>query len=226
MAVTALLLGLAGSLHCLGMCSPLMMAATSRSAQVIANRLVYNAGRILTYSVLGMILASTGLALPLQFQNLLSVVFGVVLLFVAIFGIGKFSVIKVSFLHAAGGKLKKIFAKLIQQKNYGARFLLGSINGLLPCGLTFLALSYCLILQGPADGFFFMLLFGAGTLPVMLGFTGVFQWIIQRLNYNVKNLTAGLLALSGILLIARVFIFHAPKALTMKDHVIDIVICR
>jgi sulfite exporter TauE/SafE len=46
---------------------------------------------------------------------------------------------------------------------------MGMLNGFLPCGMTLIALSYCLILAGPIDGFNFMLLFGVGTLPVMLG---------------------------------------------------------
>ena len=60
MLLTALILGFTGSLHCLGMCSPLAMMVTGQSAKGFTKRLVYNSGRIVTYSVAGFIVASIG----------------------------------------------------------------------------------------------------------------------------------------------------------------------
>jgi sulfite exporter TauE/SafE len=122
--------------------------------------------------------------------------------------------------------LKEMFKNFIQRKNHGAMFLMGALNGLLPCGLSFLAFASCLALSGPVDGFVFMIVFGIGTLPVMLGFTGMLSWISNKLQLDRKRLTTGLLIFSGALLIARVFIVHLPHAESLQQGVVDIILCR
>ncbi len=103
--------------------------------------------------------------------------------------------------------------------------LLGALNGLLPCGLTFIALTWCITLRGPLDGFNFMLLFGAGTLPAMLGLTGMIDWIVRKFSWNLQKVTTTLLLLSGAALILRVFVVHLPHASSAHHTLIDI-LCR
>ena len=75
MFYTALIIGFMGSLHCVGMCSPLAMAVANLSPRTMISRLLYNSGRILTYSILGATVASVGFALPLtHYQNVMSLV--------------------------------------------------------------------------------------------------------------------------------------------------------
>jgi sulfite exporter TauE/SafE len=104
--------------------------------------------------------------------------------------------------------------------------LLGALNGLLPCGLVYIALTYCLTLPTPLEGFGFMIMFGAGTLPVMLGFTSIVQRIIKKFNYSLKHVTSAMMILAGVVLIARVFIVHAPHNHSLQEGMIDIVLCR
>ena len=224
---TALILGFTGSLHCLGMCSPLAMSVTRLSPSVFRNRFLYNAGRILTYGIFGAVVASFGLALPfLKYQNLLSLLLGITL--VAI-GMAQ-SPLRIQTVTKTLGKIsnqvKQLFRTILASKSAFSVFLLGSLNGILPCGLSFLALTYCLTLAGPVEGFLFMLLFGAGTLPVMLGFTGFFQWAVNRLHFKPALITTGLLVVSGIFLIARVFIIHLPPTDSFYEGVTDIVLFR
>jgi hypothetical protein len=77
------------------------------------------------------------------------------------------------------------------------------INGLLPCGLTALALAYCLGLAGFSDGFQFMVLFGLGTLPAL--FAG--RWIVGRLQQSLRlspsTFNAVLLFFLGTMMIIR-----------------------
>jgi uncharacterized protein len=228
MVFTALIMGIAGSLHCVGMCSPLVMAVTNLQPNAIFSRLIYNTGRILTYALLGTVVSGISLVLPLyKYQNVISIALGVSLLVIAVFGTTTIHIPFVSKrLQLLTINLKSVFSKFINTKSNTSLLLLGSINGLLPCGLTFLALSYCLTLQGPIDGFNFMLLFGAGTLPAMLGFTTFFHWLTKKFNYNLKWLTTSMLILSGILLIARVFIIHLPQSPSLKQGMIDIIMCR
>jgi sulfite exporter TauE/SafE len=204
------------------------MAATSMKPSIVLSRVLYNAGRVFTYAMLGTIVAGVGMALPdRNYQNLLSVILGVVLLLIAFGGVRNIHVpVITTMMQSLSLRLKSLFGSYVSQKNHASVFILGSINGLLPCGLTFLALTYCLTLQRPIDGFNFMLLFGVGTLPIMLGFTSILQFIVKQFHFDMRNLTTGMLILSGIALIARVFIVHLPQAPSFKEGVIDIVMCR
>jgi uncharacterized protein len=225
---TAMILGFAGSLHCMGMCSPLAMAVTNLSPNMIVSRLLYNSGRIFTYGIFGSIVASIGAGLPLmRYQNLLSIVLGIALLVIGCAGI---SLLKIPFFTSAMGGMslfvKKLFSKYLRTKSYASTFLLGSLNGFLPCGLSFLALTYTITLSGPVEGFVFMAMFGVGTLPVMLGFTSVLHWVVHKFHVSTQRLTTIMLVVSGALLIARVFIVHLPQSGSFADSVVDIVVCR
>lgn len=227
MLVAALILGFAGSLHCAGMCSPLAMAVTNLQGPALTNRVLYNFGRIVMYGILGAIISSIGFVLPLErFQNILSIALGLFMIMMALLGM---TGVKVPFITSrmakASGLLKKVFTKFLQTKNSGSMVLLGALNGLLPCGLTFLALSFCIALDTPSAGFAYMFTFGIGTLPVMLGLVSILPFITGKLKWNIKTVTTSLMALSGVLLIARVFLLHLPEA-HQHASVVDIVICR
>lgn len=228
MWVTAIILGLAGSLHCAGMCSPLMMAVSNSSAHAVANRLFYNAGRILTYAILGSVVSALGVLLPIaKYQNLLSIAMGILMLLIAVFHIN-------GQLTPAYGKLvapfmqflKDQFAFFLRQKNYASIGFLGMINGLLPCGVSLLALTYCVILKGPLDGFNFMILFGVGTLPVMLGVAPLVMALTRKLNMSFQRVTLTMIAFSGVVLIARVFLHAGIEASKHGKDFVDIVLCR
>lgn len=227
MLVTALIMGLAGSLHCVGMCSPLAMAVSNMNPHAFFNRIVYNTGRILIYGTLGALVATAGFIIPFsKFQNLISILLGMALLFV---GVGLLKP-TIPLLSKVVGKftsfIKNSFAKFLTRKTYGSVFMLGALNGLLPCGLVLIALTYCLTLRSPIEGFSFMLVFGAGTLPVMLGLTSLISVLVKKFNFNIRYFTTGMLIASGILLIARVFIVQLPHKASLQQGVIDIVLCR
>jgi sulfite exporter TauE/SafE len=227
MIVTALIMGLAGSLHCLGMCSPLAMAVTNMNSKALLHRTMYNAGRILTYSLLGALVSSLGYILPLlKFQNLISIILGMLLL---IAGLGLLR-INVPFLSRAAGSLtmviKTLFASFLKKKTLGSVFVLGTLNGFLPCGLILIALSFCVTLKTAGEGMLFMLFFGIGTLPAMLGATGFLPFLFKRLKLNMLYLTRGMLITSGLLLIARVYIVSLHHQESIRQGIVDIVLCR
>jgi sulfite exporter TauE/SafE len=219
---TALIMGFAGSLHCVGMCCPLAMAVTRKA---LVSRLLYNIGRILTYGVMGSVIASIGFAFPVsKYQDLLSLSLGLLMIIV---GLTSFVHVRMSFglgvLSKLNQFLKKLFATFLKKRNLATVFFLGTLNGLLPCGLTFLALTYCVILPTPSEGFAFMLLFGAGTLPALLGFTSVFSWILSRLKFTPQRVTTAMIILSGLLLISRGLLEHSH---TKSDSTNKIVVCQ
>ena len=227
MFITALVMGFAGSFHCIGMCSPLAMAVSNLSSHATLNRVIYNSGRILTYGILGAIVGTVGGVLPFsEFQNLLSIVLGISLLLIGVLGVTNITVPGLtSILQRVTSKLKLLFSKFLQRKNYLSTFILGSLNGILPCGLTFLALAFCLSLNGPVDSFNYMLVFGLGTLPAMLGLTTVIMSLVRRFKIRLQKVTTAMLILSGCVLIARVFLLHQHH-LPEGYGVVDIILCR
>lgn len=204
MHYAAILLGLAGSLHCAGMCSPLAMAV-ARAQPFARTKIVYNSGRVLIYALLGAVAAATGSLLGLgNYQPILSVVLGVSLVLIAIGWWKSFRVPGLSFaLEKFTSQIKKQFSRFLSRRHYPAVFLLGALNGLLPCGLSLMAITYTFILPSARDGFLFMLLFGLGTWPVMIGLAALLERIFMRWTTLRTRFTLGILLLSGVLLISR-----------------------
>jgi sulfite exporter TauE/SafE len=210
MFYTALLLGFTGSLHCLAMCSPLSMIVSTLSGNQWINRIVYHAGRITTYAVLGAGAASINVFLPVaSHQMIISFVIGLILICIALTGN---SIHNIPFITKTVSKftalLKKVFGRFLAKKNYGAKFLLGIINGFLPCGLSLMALSICMALPDAKHGFLYMIFFGVGTLPMMIGASVIFLPLMKKLKWSARGIMMILLFTSGILLIGRGFMEH------------------
>lgn len=229
MWITALSLGLLGSLHCAGMCSPLMVAATTFRPKVFVGRLVYNGGRIFIYSVLGAFIAGTGFGLSFaRLQNVVAITLGITLLVVGLFGSGVVNLpgFVQSPLQKFSYLLKTKFALFTRTAGLHYTFATGMLNGILPCGLSLIALSFCLTLKGPIDGFNFMALFGLGTLPAMLGAGWMFQSMTRKLSVSSAQLTSIALVVSGILIIARIFVQHPMAHHDLGQHMADVILCR
>jgi uncharacterized protein len=204
---TALVMGFAGSLHCAGMCSPLAMAVTSQKPFLL-NKIIYNSGRIFTYGILGAIAASFGnLFMITPYQGVISFIVGAVFL---LMGIGAISGVRIPFVTAAlnsfTGRLKNLFNFWLKKKSNIAVLVMGMLNGLLPCGLTYLAMTYCFIMPSMMEGFWFMLLFGAGTWPVMIGFTWLLGIGFGKIKVNYQRITTIVFITIGVWLLARVMI--------------------
>ena len=206
---TALLLGLAGSLHCAGMCSPLAMAVINGKPFLLSS-ILYNGGRVFIYSLLGILAASFGTVLHLtQYQQIVSILLGSIFLLI---GVGGSSTMNVPYLSKGVAlftvRLKQAFGSILHKKSLTVPLILGMLNGLLPCGLTYLALTACLILPAASDGFLFMIYFGLGTWPVMIGLTKL--WNIARLKniFKLTYLSRVTMVAIGILLLLRVWWVH------------------
>lgn len=225
MFITALVIGFLGSLHCAGMCSPLVMAVTSLSKPAFINRLTYNGGRIISYGLQGITAASVGTLFEFTgWQTAFSITLGTMLIIGGIAGITR---IHIPLLTTGIQKLttfiKQKLSYFLSRKTKLALITTGMLNGLLPCGLTYLALTYCLTLSRPTDGFFYMLVFGLGTLPVMLGLTSVVQLLITRFHVNFRKVTTLTMVVLGVMLISRSLTSHAHAHTTDAD---GITLCR
>lgn len=215
MFATPFLIGLASSLHCIGMCSPLVMAASKAGKRVVARNVTYNFGRITTYALLGSTVGYMGEGLDMiGIQQGVSLIVGTIILIIAIANInitlpGYITRSIAALLNAAKSKLPM------------NPFFLGVINGFLPCGMTLAALAYCVTLQSPTDGLLAMVYFGVGTLPAMMGLSFFTRSLINRLPISYRQIQTTLLVISGILLMGRAI--ELPASPIAKEQ--DIVIC-
>ncbi|MBS1544620.1 MAG: sulfite exporter TauE/SafE family protein [Bacteroidetes bacterium] len=207
---TALVMGFAGSLHCLGMCSPLALAVTTYWRPLLLNKVLYNAGRIFIYGLMGAFVSVFGSFFRLSgYQETFSISLGIVLILLAIIGVSKIHLPFFSFgIYRVTAWIRSMFSSMLANKSRASMLLMGMLNGLLPCGLTYIALSYCIILPDPLTGFGYMMMFGLGTVPVMLGFTGLLQKLMSTFRISFRGITTLVLISLGIMLISRSLMGH------------------
>ncbi len=154
----AILTGLLGSLHCMGMCGPLVLAFPQSSGK---QALLYHSARILAYAFLGALTGSIGMGINWAgWQQTLSIVSGVLIVLFALGLLRKKAPIP--------GFVSRTFQKLAGKNNAGSSLSLGFVNGLLPCGMVYVAMAGALSSGTTWEGALYMLLFGLGTWPMML----------------------------------------------------------
>lgn len=201
---TAFLLGLAGSLHCAGMCGPLALAlpTTGRGfGGLLTGRLAYNLGRLATYSLLGVLFGLLGKSLSLiGIQRWVSLAAGGLilagLLLSTRLGVGTPMIKAVVWL-------KSGFGALLRRRTFAALGMLGLLNGWLPCGLVYAACAGAAATGGIASGLAYMALFGFGTLPLMLGIGLSGKALPLALRFKLQQLVPASLAVVGTLLVLR-----------------------
>ncbi|MDT8415810.1 MAG: sulfite exporter TauE/SafE family protein [Flavobacteriaceae bacterium] len=166
------LLGFLGSLHCLGMCGPIaLMLPISRSNTGLAfvQIMQYHLGRIFTYALFGILFGFFGKGLALAgLQQNLSIWLGILFLSYLLFTyLLKF---KTPTWHAYNKVLMFLQARMSQffkSKKPGATFVMGVLNGFLPCGMVYMALFGSMAMASLELGMMYMMLFGLGTVPLM-----------------------------------------------------------
>lgn len=200
MLMTAFILGFLGSWHCAGMCCPLTMIVSRN--EKFSHKLLYNSFRILVYAGMGTLAATTG-SLPFlkTFHTPITLIFGgvfVVLGLSILLRINLFQNFQID--SALTGIVHNVFGQWIKKKNFFKPIVLGAMNGFLPCGLTYLAMAYCFVLT-PIEGFSFMILFGLGTWPVMIGWESFAKFISRFVSFHKIKIAMFLIA--GVTLLGR-----------------------
>lgn len=171
MYLAALILGLAGSLHCLGMCGPIAMAVPTGGGGPGARATaygIYHFGRISAYALLGFLFGTLGYGLSLtDFQEGLSIFAGAVML--AVIWLPKWGILGKANgrLFALQGNVQRFMAKRLRDHRASAVLGIGFFNGFLPCGMVYIALAGAIAAGHPASGALFMAVFGLGTVPAL-----------------------------------------------------------
>ena len=200
---TAFILGFFGSLHCAGMCGPLALAlpVTGNSPSgFVSGRVAYNLGRIVTYVLLGFVFGLVGRALFLAgIQRWLSITLGL-LLIVGLFASRRLALWRP--VTALVEKLKFGMSSLLRQRSLAALVLLGLLNGLLPCGLVYVACAGAAATGGILAGAGYMAAFGLGTVPMMLtiGLSGRLFPVSLRLKLR-KAIPVSVFLLGALLIL-------------------------
>ncbi|MBK6444530.1 MAG: sulfite exporter TauE/SafE family protein [Bacteroidetes bacterium] len=212
---SAFLVGFLGSFHCVGMCGPIALALPLEKKSnwsFFSGRLLYNGGRVLTYSVLGLLVGIIGHTIAMAgFQKVLSIATGILILIIAML---PFLIKRVNYLNLFlvryTSKIKGLFKVLFGLRSRKTLFLIGVVNGLLPCGFVYLALAGAATTGTMAEGMSYMLLFGLGTVPMMLTLTMAGNIFSLRTRMIIQKISPFIAVSVAILLIAR--------GLTIDNH--------
>ncbi|MEM6804812.1 MAG: sulfite exporter TauE/SafE family protein, partial [Bacteroidota bacterium] len=169
--LSAIGLGFLGSLHCIGMCGPISLALSSgsRRKEFWIGRSLYNLGRTSAYVLLGVIFGLFGQSLALAgIQQSLSILLGIVwILALLIFPNWESRLISFPLFKKALISIKTGLSHILQKQSTPLMYNAGFLNGFLPCGLVYIALSGSLASQSLTESMGFMALFGLGTFPAM-----------------------------------------------------------
>nr|WP_294906111.1 sulfite exporter TauE/SafE family protein [uncultured Lacibacter sp.] len=207
-AVTGgLLLGFFSSLHCIGMCGPLALALPVQHLPEWQQRLAavtYNAGRVVTYAFFGLLFGLAGRSLHIAgLQQWLSIISGsFILLFIINYYLLKKAVQPAWTLklHAA---VQQLMIRTLHTKHKAGYLLLGMVNGLLPCGMVYVALAAALNFHEVKESVFFMSSFGAGTIPLMILLNILGSSFSFSVRSRIKKVVPYLMTVTAVLLILR-----------------------
>lgn len=228
---SAFSLGLIGSLHCVGMCGPIALALpfknTSRTKTALGI-LLYQLGRISTYTLLGFLLGLLGLGLFVAgIQTYLSIGLGILMLMVAFLSIDLERILlRFPLMMNVNSFVKKQLGYRLSRVRLGGFFFIGMLNGLIPCGLVYMAVIGAITMPSSAEGAVFMYSFGLGTAPLML--LAAFTSNIIGLSWRrkAKQLMPYLLMLIAILFIYRGLAVHLPADYRFLQHWNDLPMCH
>ncbi len=205
---TAFIIGLAGSLHCIGMCGPIAIALPLKDEskyRLLIGRILYNFGRIITYALLGLIFGFIGQSFFIGgYQQTLSIALGVLILLTLFLPSKYASYLTGARLHEKLiSRIKGVWRKLTEKNSISSLFLIGLLNGFLPCGLVYIAIAGSISTGNALGGAFYMAIFGFGTFPVMLAMS----LIGKILSFNMKLKLRKLLPV-GVAVLAVLFILR------------------
>jgi sulfite exporter TauE/SafE len=206
---------LTGLSHCVGMCGPLVGAFSMRqqaAGQEVSTPLVlYQTGRLTTYMLLGAIVGSIGAVFATfihAWQGIFSVALG---LSAVLLGLGLLGLFPVQGWLTTVVPLQQVgqwIRNSMTSPHPAAPFALGLANGLLPCGPVYTMILLAALSGNPLQGASLMLIFGLGTLPVMLGLGLSSMFLSHRLRSHLYRVAALLVVAVGLQLTLRGLALH------------------
>ncbi len=205
--------GLLASVHCLGMCGPIVLAyAAARRGERASGRrgevelhVAYNAGRIISYAILGALAAVAGLTLSSLdlVSEIVAMVGGAIMLIAGLSMFGLIPIATTLIPESASAVLRKFHRALLLKRTITSKFSLGLLTPLLPCGILYAMFAKAATVGSVAGGAMTMAVFGAGMAPA-LGLMGSFSSLLSlRLRKGAQQLAAATITFMGLILILR-----------------------
>lgn len=188
MLYTALIFGLISSFHCVGMCGPIaMMLPVDRTneAKRAVQILTYHFGKLSAYGVLGLIFGLLGKSFyAAGWQQQMSIILGVLMIMVSI--VPDRVVAQYNFskpIYKIISNVKSHLGQQFKRKSYSSLFIIGLLNGFLPCGMVYVAIFGAIAMQSVSLGVVYMLLFGIGTIPMLT----LVVYLSHLLSFSSRN---------------------------------------
>ena len=229
-----LILGLLGSFHCIAMCGPIALSIPAGKLSkwgFIKSRLIYNSGRVITYSFLGLIFGFLGNRISMiGMQRGLTIAVGILILLSAILTLsGRSNALKNIYVCKIISGYKDQFGKLFKRKKRPVFLLFGIMNGFLPCGFVYIALSGAMLTGEVTLGMLYMMMFGLGTIPVMLSVSIFGNYVSTNFRRRLTKFNLAFSVILALLFIARGMDLGIPyisPSLQHETKVTEELICQ
>lgn len=208
MLISAFVLGLLGSFHCVGMCGPIafmLPVDRTNNFKKISQITIYHVGRLLAYSIIGLIFGLIGKSLYIfGFQQQLSIVIGIIMIFIVLIPqktFNKYNVTKP--IYKLISKVKSALGNTLKRKRTDTFLTIGFLNGFLPCGLVYMAIFAAIASGNALNGSIYMAVFGLGTIPLMTSAIYFSQFLKGSARQRIQKAIPIFVVLIGILFILR-----------------------
>lgn len=208
MLISAFILGLLGSFHCVGMCGPIafmLPVDRTNSTKKVFQIVLYHLGRLISYSLIGLVFGLLGKGIYIfGYQQQLSVVIGVLMIIAILIPYNTFN--KYNFskpLFRLISKIKSALGKELKKKSPDTFLTIGFLNGFLPCGLVYMAVFAAIASGSMLQGVLYMLAFGIGTIPLMTVTIYISRFLSGKVRNYIQRIIPIFVIIIGILFILR-----------------------
>jgi sulfite exporter TauE/SafE len=201
------------------MCGPLVASYSLQGAlkppsvltiiKWVLPHVLYNAGRIMTYSFIGAMMGLTGSFMNSisGFRSLIPMIAGAAMIVMGVNITGLYG--KTGWLEKHGAMITGAGKEILKEQSLWKYFILGSLFGFLPCGLSYSVFIAAAGTGSLVSGMLLCLLFGMGTLPWLLLFGVAATYVGSRLRGVVYNVAGVIVILMGIFFIVKGIVIHA-----------------
>ena len=205
---SALIFGLLGSFHCVGMCGPIafmLPVDRSNSTKKVFQIFSYHMGRILAYSIIGAFFGIVGKSLYIfGLQQKLSIAIGILMIVIVLIPTRLFNRYNFSKpIYKLISKVKSSLGQALKKKTADTFLTIGFLNGFLPCGLVYMAVFASMTMQSITQGSLYMALFGLGTIPLMTSAIYLGKFLNASIKQRIQKAIPVFVVVMGLLFIIR-----------------------
>lgn len=230
--ISALLLGLMGSFHCIGMCGPIafiLPVDRKNKTKMAAQTILYHLGRMTAYASLGLVFGYVGEGISMVgFQQKISLIMGLLMIILAFIPTTKVLRLKPfkawnKFVYY----IKNSLSYYLQRRSTIGFYVIGFFNGLLPCGLVYIALVGAIANGNPILGALYMAVFGLGTAPMMTLAIYLGNFVSVKIRNKINQLIPYAVVIVGVLFVLRglnlgiMYISPSDKMLKTNSKMIE-----